>query len=106
MMQKSTPKRVLILTTAYLPQVGGSELAIKNITERLPEVSFDLITSRPTADLSAHERMGNVNVYRVGNSFSLSSFLLPKNFFPIAVFFKSIQLVRKHGPYDIVHAYQ
>src|SRR3989344_8706832 len=82
MTQKSTPRRVLILTTAYLPQVGGSELAIKNITDRLPGIFFDLITSRPPAggskNIPEHERMGPVNVYRVGNSFNLSFFLLPK----------------------------
>src|SRR3989344_7783579 len=103
MTQKS---RVLILTTAYLPQVGGSELAIKNITDRLPNIDFDLITSRPSKNLPEHEKIGHVNVYRVGNSFNLSSFLLPKNFLPIAVFLKAYRLIRKKGVYDIVHAYQ
>ena len=101
-----TPRRVLILTTAYLPQVGGSELAIKNITDRLPEVHFDLITSRPSKDFPKYEKMGTVNVYRVGNQLSLLSFLLPKNFFPIAVFFKACRLVSEYGPYNIIHAYQ
>ncbi len=110
MSQKSTPRRVLILTTAYLPQVGGSELAIKNITDRLPGIYFDLITSRPSAGESKnfpeYEKIGNVNVYRVGNSLGLSTFLLPKNFFPVAVFFKACRLIRQHGPYDVIHAYQ
>lgn len=103
MAQKS---RVLILTTAYLPQVGGSELAIKNITDRLPEIYFDLITSRPSKNLLEYEKIGNVNVYRIGNSFGLLSFLLPKNFLPIAVFFKACQLINQNGPYKIIHAYQ
>lgn len=106
MTEKSTPMRVLILTTAYLPQVGGSELAIKNITDRLPGIYFDLITSRPSKKLPEYEKMGNVNVYRVGNLFGLLSFLLPKNFLPIAVFFKACQLMSKNGPYKIIHAYQ
>ena len=103
---ETTPRRVLILTTAYLPEVGGSELAIKNITDRLPEIYFDLITSRSSKNLPEYEKMGAVNVYRVGNSISLFSFLLPKNFLPIAVFFKARQLMRQYGPYDIIHAYQ
>ncbi|MDP4001714.1 MAG: hypothetical protein Q8P69_01565, partial [bacterium] len=78
-------KRILILTTAYLPQVGGSELAIKNITDRLPEFDFDLITSRFSSNVPLYEKIGNVNVYRVGNFLSRFSFLLPKNFLPIAV---------------------
>lgn len=103
MTQKS---RVLILTTAYLPQVGGSELAIKNITDRLPEIFFDLITSRPSRNIPEFEKNGNVNVYRVGNSFGLFSFLLPKNFLPVSVFLKAHQLIQKNGPYKTIHAYQ
>ncbi|MEK7583038.1 MAG: glycosyltransferase family 4 protein [Patescibacteria group bacterium] len=37
--------RVLILTTEYLPKIGGSEVAIANLTRRLPEVTFDIISS-------------------------------------------------------------
>ena len=98
--------RILILTTAYLPQVGGSELAIKNITDRLPEFKFDLITSRFSSDVPANEKIGNVNVYRVGNSLSRFSFLLPKNFLPIAIFLKARKLISQHGSYDFMHAYQ
>ncbi len=104
--QETTPKRVLILTTAYLPQIGGSELAIKNTTDRLPGIHFDLITSRFSKNVSEYEQAGNVNIYRVGNSFSRLNFLLPKSFFPVAVFFKTCQLMRKFGPYNIIHAYQ
>lgn len=89
-----------------MPEIGGSELAIKNITDRLPEIHFDLITSRPSKKLPAFERISNVNVYRVGNRLGLSYFLLPKNFFPIAVFLKACELTRKGGSYGIVHAYQ
>ena len=84
---KSILKRVLILITAYLPQVGGSELAIKNITDRLPGISFDLITSRPSKKLPEYERMGSVNVYRVGGSLGLSSFYCPRIFFSYCCFF-------------------
>src|SRR5450830_1923431 len=98
--------RILILTTAYLPQVGGSELAIKNITDRLPEFNFDLITSRFSSNVPSFEKIGNVNVYRIGNSLSRFSFFLPKNFLPIAVFFKARQLITRQGAYDLVHAYQ
>jgi len=98
--------RVLILTTAYLPQIGGSELAIKNITDRLSEIEFDLITLRSSKNLPAHERIGNTNVYRVGDKIGFLSFLLPKNFFPISVFLKARELIRKNGRYDAIHAYQ
>lgn len=34
-----------MLTTQYLPHIGGSEMAIKNLTERIPEIQFDIISS-------------------------------------------------------------
>lgn len=102
----SDKSRVLILTTAYLPEVGGSELAIKNITDRLPGIYFDLITSRLSKDLPEYERMGAVNVYRVGSSLTLLAFLLPKNFLPVSIFLKARQLMCQGGPYDLIHAYQ
>ncbi len=43
--------RVLILTTEYLPKLGGSEVAIENLTKRLstqtgdPNIHFDIISS-------------------------------------------------------------
>lgn len=98
--------RVLILSTAYLPQIGGSELAIKNITDRLPEIEFDLIASRSSKNIFQNERLGNVNIYRVGGKIGLFSFLLPKIFFPISVFLKACELIRKNGRYDVIHAYQ
>ena len=97
---------VLILSTAYLPQIGGSELAVKNITDRLPDIQFDLITLRSSKNFPACEKIGNVNIYRVGDRIGFFSFLLPKNFFPISVFLKARQLILKNGRYDIIHAYQ
>src|SRR3989344_798145 len=103
--------RILILTTSYLPSIGGSELAIREITKRLPDIDFDIITSRSDSQgRFAHERateeiIGNTHIYRVGNSFTLSHFLLPKNFFPISAFFKTMSLNRNFR-YKIIHAYQ
>ena len=74
--------RILILTTSYLPSIGGSELAIREITKRLPDIDFDIITSRSDSQgRFAHERateeiIGNTHIYRVGNSFTLSHFFL------------------------------
>lgn len=59
-------KRVLIFSTAYLPLIGGAELAVKEITDRLPDYDFDLITARIKSNLPKEERLGRVNVYRLG----------------------------------------
>ena len=97
--------KVLILSSAYLPLIGGSELAIKNITDRLSDFEFDLITARLDKSTSEYEKAGNVSVFRVGGSLSLSTLLLPKSFLPILIFFEAIKLLEKHD-YAAVHAFQ
>lgn len=60
-------KKILIFSTAYSPFVGGAEVAIKEITDRLSNnFEFDLITARLEKNLPRIERVGKVNVYRVG----------------------------------------
>ena len=59
-------KRILIFSTAYFPLVGGAEVAVKEITDRLPDYSFVLITARLDSRFSAIEKMGNVEVHRYG----------------------------------------
>ena len=59
-------KKVLIFSTAYLPLIGGAEIAVKEITKRLPDWQFDLITAKIKPGLSKFEKIGNINVYRIG----------------------------------------
>lgn len=98
-------KRILILSTSYKPLVGGSEIAIEEVTSRLPDYEFDLITARPDKKLPAFEKIGGVNVFRVGNSLGLFHFLLPKNFLPLAIFFKAKKLLSANE-YHLIHAFQ
>ncbi len=72
-------KRTLIFSTAYHPFVGGAEVAIKEITDRLTSgFEFDLITSKLRKDLPKVEKIGGVTVYRVGfGRPSLDKILLP-----------------------------
>ncbi|MFZ2523383.1 MAG: glycosyltransferase family 4 protein [Minisyncoccia bacterium] len=67
-MSEGTKKRVLIFSTAYFPFVGGAEVAVKEITDRLAgDFDFDLITARLDDRLKSYERIGSVNVYRLGS---------------------------------------
>lgn len=59
-------KRVLIFSTAFFPLVGGAEVAVKEITDRLTEFSFVMITARLTPEAPEHEKIGAVEVYRIG----------------------------------------
>jgi glycosyltransferase involved in cell wall biosynthesis len=59
-------KKILIFSTAYLPFIGGAEIAVKEITNRFSDFYFDMLTARIDGKLSKIEKIGNVNVYRIG----------------------------------------
>ncbi|MCR4330844.1 MAG: glycosyltransferase [Patescibacteria group bacterium] len=62
-------KKVLIFSLAYYPKhVGGAEVAIKEITDRIaPEdIEFHMVTLRFDRSLPKVEQVGNVLVHRIG----------------------------------------
>ena len=66
--------KILIFSLAYYPKhVGGAEVAIKEITDRLPDIEFHLICLRFDRRLSREERIGNVIVHRIGWGYSRPS---------------------------------
>lgn len=69
-------KKILIFSTAYLPLVGGAEIAVKEITDRLGDYDFDLITARLDSKFPKKEVVGRVNVYRIGLGCSWDKFIL------------------------------
>ena len=87
--------RILVLSTAYAPLIGGSELALRNLVERMTEFEFDILTARLT-DAPKAERIGRSQVYRIGG---------PKFLLPLTLAFAAVRLMRA-GDYALVHAYQ
>jgi teichuronic acid biosynthesis glycosyltransferase TuaC len=61
-------KKILIFSLAYYPRVGGAEVAIKEITDRISDVEFEMITMRFSHKDVPQEKVGNVLVHRVGQS--------------------------------------
>lgn len=105
-------KHVLIFSLAYIPYVGGAELAIKEIIDRLDpnEYSFDMVTLRFDSKLPAVEKIGNVTVHRIGftaENVKVSDRSLPwqcrlaKFLFPFSAFFKARALHREKKFYLI-----
>jgi glycosyltransferase involved in cell wall biosynthesis len=78
-------KNIIIFSTAYLPFIGGAEIAVKEITDRLDDANFFMITAKMRRGLPKKERLGNVLVYRAGFGFSFDKFLLP--IFGFLIFF-------------------
>ncbi len=63
------PRKILIFSLVYYPRfIGGAEVTIKEVTDRIPKdhVEFDMVTLRLDSSLPKFERVGNVNVHRIG----------------------------------------
>lgn len=61
-----TRKKILIFSTAYSPLIGGAEVAVREITDRLDDFDFVMITPRLKKHLPEKEKIGNVFIYRIG----------------------------------------
>ncbi len=104
-------KKILIFSTAYLPLVGGAEIALKEITDRIGDIQFDMITLRFNSNLPKFEKIGNIDVYRVGftkNNPTMADLVkwplkLNKYFFPFTACFKACRLHRRNK-YDGIWA--
>lgn len=59
-------KRILIFSTAYSPFIGGAEIAVKEITDRMPDTEFVMVTARLDLALPAFEQVGAIAVHRIG----------------------------------------
>ncbi len=114
MMHENKKKRILIFSLTYHPYVGGAEVAIKEITDRVnpKEYAFDMVTLRFDKKLPKVERIGNITVHRLGfttNAPKISDRRIPvtakfaKILFPFTSFSKAVSLHRKHA-YDMTWA--
>src|SRR3989344_9568862 len=104
-------KRILFFSLTYHPFIGGAEVAIKEVTDRVSpkEYSFDMITLRFDSTLPKFERVGNIDIFRIGfaragakiddlNKFPL---VINKYLYPFLAFATAIVLHRRK-PYDAI----
>ena len=105
-------KKILIFSLVYYPShVGGAEVAIKGITDRISpeEIEFHMVCLRFDRNLPAVEKMGNVLVHRIGFTANnpaiadLGKFPLHlnKGIFQFSAAWKAHQLYKEHR-YDAV----
>ncbi len=90
-------KRILIFSLSYYPLVAGAEVAIKEITDRTPDMEFDMVTMRFKKEHPEKERIGNVNVHRIGGGLGY----LSKMFF----IFQSVGFAKKLSEENKYDAY-
>ncbi len=89
--------KVLIISLAYLPFVGGAELAVKEITNWIGDIEFDLVTVNLDGKQPREEKIGNVKIYRVGKG-KLSKYLFP------FLGFKKAKELQQQNNYDAIWA--
>jgi glycosyltransferase involved in cell wall biosynthesis len=78
-------KKVLIFSIAYHPFIGGAEIAIKEITDRNPDFEYYLITNKFDVAWPEEEKIGNINVRRVGSGKKIDKYLYPLRAFRYAL---------------------
>ncbi|MDQ5893445.1 MAG: hypothetical protein QG640_457 [Patescibacteria group bacterium] len=86
--------KILIFSLAYYPRfVGGAEVALKEITDRIPlsEIEFDMITLNGGNE-PVFEKIGNISVHRIFKKVGYVQKLL----YPFVAFLKALQLNRKN----------
>lgn len=99
-------KKILIFSLVYFPKhVGGAEVAIKEITDRLSsdKYEFHMVCNRFDSTLQKSEKIGNVTVHRIGLTIKnptmadLRKFPLHLNkiLFQFQAFFVAVKLHKK-----------
>ncbi len=85
-------KKVLVFSLAYYPRhVSGAEAAVKEITDRISDIEFHMVTLRFDKADAREEKVGNVIVHRVGGGTYLS-----KALFPLTAAFRARSLDRAY----------
>lgn len=72
---ESKPK-ILIFSTSFLPFIGGDIVAVKEISDRLPEFEFVVVTAKIDKNLPRQEKIGNMLIHRVGFGKNLDKYIL------------------------------
>jgi len=86
-------KKILIFSLAYYPRfTSGAEAAIREITDRIDDIEFHMVTLRFGKEDLPYEKVSNVHVHRVG----FGSFYINKILFPLLAGVKGLTLHKKY----------
>ncbi len=107
-------KKILIFSLAYYPKhIGGAEVAIKEITDRISsdEYEFHMVCNRYDSTLPKVEQVGNVLVHRIGITTKNPQMVdlrkmplhLNKALYQFAAYYKARKLHKKYQ-YDAIWA--
>lgn len=92
-MNREQPPLVFVFSTAYLPLVGGAELALDHIARRIKTIHFLVLTARFSRKFPAREVRDDIEIVRLGVGLPFDKWLLP-----FLGFWRGSQLMRKRRP--------
>jgi glycosyltransferase involved in cell wall biosynthesis len=76
---------VAAFITSYFPEVGGAEVSLRQVTERLsPDFEFLIVTARNRAGRARHEPTSGGTLWRLGLGTPIDKWLLPALLAPVA----------------------
>ncbi|MCA9328052.1 NAD-dependent epimerase/dehydratase family protein, partial [Candidatus Saccharibacteria bacterium] len=71
-------QRVLVFSTTFFPHAGAAEHALCDLIRSMPNVQFDVVTTKFSKDTMGDEcEIPNVTLHRVGYGYKLDKYLLP-----------------------------
>jgi UDP-glucose 4-epimerase len=71
-------RKILVFSTTFYPDAGKAELALCDLMEAMPNVHFDVVTTRFSKDAMGDEcSVANATLHRVGYGRPFDKYLLP-----------------------------
>lgn len=70
-------KRVLVFSTTMPPVAGLAENGLIELAQALPDLQFDVVTTRFTNEMTLGKFPQNMSIYRLGIGYRIDKFLLP-----------------------------
>lgn len=74
---QKTEQKILVFSTTFYPHAGPAELALPDLIKAMPNVKFDIITTKFSKDVKDDFSIPNLNLHRVGYGSSFDKYLLP-----------------------------
>ena len=99
--------KILMPVLHYKPAIGGFEIFIENIAERIGKDDDIFIVTGKVKDTPKKERINHLKIYRSSSLVTLKDFSRSKFLYILTamvfIFFKSLRLIKKEK-IDIIHA--
>lgn len=74
---REASKRVLVFSTTFFPDAGEAEFALIDLMNAMPNIHFDIITTKFSKNASAECGVRNATLYRIGYGTKFDKYLLP-----------------------------